>query len=106
MHTFSRFSKWIRRPVPRSQAAARSKKSVAGLTKTRDAVVSICKQAKSCPLDQMRLTEQEIEKSWCRASPSYQTRWTTEQSELAEKIQKGQFKTGKLGGRNATMTEL
>jgi transposase-like protein len=26
--------------------------------------------------------------------------------ELAEKIKKGQFKTGKLGGRNATMTEL
>src|SRR5216684_1829802 len=26
--------------------------------------------------------------------------------ELAEKIKKGQFKTGKLGGRKATMTEL
>jgi transposase-like protein len=26
--------------------------------------------------------------------------------ELAEKIKKGQFKTGKLGGRNATMTVL
>jgi hypothetical protein len=26
--------------------------------------------------------------------------------ELAEKIKKGQFKTGKPGGRNATMTEL
>ena len=26
--------------------------------------------------------------------------------ELAEKIKKGQFKTGKLGGCNATMTEL
>ncbi len=26
--------------------------------------------------------------------------------ELAEKIKKGQFKTGKLGGRNATITEL
>jgi len=26
--------------------------------------------------------------------------------ELAEKIKKGQFKTGKLGGRDATMTEL
>ena len=26
--------------------------------------------------------------------------------ELAEKIKKGQFKTGKLGGPNATMTEL
>jgi transposase-like protein len=26
--------------------------------------------------------------------------------ELAEKIKKGQFKTGKLGGRNATMSEL
>jgi transposase-like protein len=27
-------------------------------------------------------------------------------SELAEKIKKGQFKTGKLGGGNATITEL
>jgi hypothetical protein len=26
--------------------------------------------------------------------------------ELAEKIKKGQFKTGKFGGRDATMTEL
>ncbi len=26
--------------------------------------------------------------------------------ELAEKIKKGQFKTGKLGGSDATMTEL
>ena len=26
--------------------------------------------------------------------------------ELAEKIKKGQFKTGKLGGRRATMSEL
>jgi hypothetical protein len=26
--------------------------------------------------------------------------------ELAEKIKKGQFKTGKLGGRKATMSEL
>ena len=26
--------------------------------------------------------------------------------ELAEKIKKGQFKTGKLGGRRATMLEL
>jgi hypothetical protein len=26
--------------------------------------------------------------------------------ELAEKIKKGQFKTGKLGGCDATMTEL
>ena len=26
--------------------------------------------------------------------------------ELAEKIQKGQFKTGKLGGAEATMSEL
>jgi len=26
--------------------------------------------------------------------------------ELAEKVKKGQFKTGKLGGRNSTMTEL
>jgi putative transposase len=26
--------------------------------------------------------------------------------ELAEKIKKGQFKTGKLGGRHTTMTEL
>jgi hypothetical protein len=26
--------------------------------------------------------------------------------ELAEKIKKGRFKTGKFGGRNAMMTEL
>jgi hypothetical protein len=31
---------------------------------------------------------------------------TISEIELAEKIRKGQFKTGKLGGCNATMTEL
>jgi hypothetical protein len=32
------------------------------LTKTRDAVFSICRQAKSCPVDQIMLAQQEIEK--------------------------------------------
>jgi len=31
---------------------------------------------------------------------------TISEIELAEKIKKGQFKTGKLGGRRATMSEL
>ena len=31
---------------------------------------------------------------------------TISEIELAEKIKKGQFKTGKLGERRATMTEL
>jgi hypothetical protein len=31
---------------------------------------------------------------------------TLERIELAEKIKKGQYKTGKVGGRKATMSEL